>query len=116
MKIGLKKVDNSLLFEKLKKTDKKHCLMFFVSLVGFIVALATILFSVFNLILGSSLVFETVGSFIFSVVKTTFLGFVFPCVFMDGCLKYYKKKWKIIDDCKIQLVEVTLLPKKILKA
>ncbi len=31
-------------------------------------------------------------------------------------VSYLKNKWKILDDCKVQIVEVTLLPKKILKS
>jgi hypothetical protein len=96
MKIGSKKIDNTLLYEKMKKTSKKDWLLLVASVIGVVFAVITMLISVFNLIMGKYFVFDTLFAFVQSFATTLFVNFIFPYTFMDNCIKYYKKKWKVI--------------------
>lgn len=80
-----------------------------------LIAFITIFISVFFLIFGDLLQFDNLGAFTISLTKVGFLQLLFPMMFINERLEYFKGKWKLIDACKVQLVEVTLLPKKILK-
>jgi hypothetical protein len=116
MKIGSKKIDNQLLFEKLKKGTRKEWLIFSGSFIGFVAAMITVIVAVFSILLGQTLIFTSAWSIMITLLRTLFVDFLFPGIYIDTCVKYFKKKWKVIEDCKVQLVEVTLQPKKILKA
>ena len=59
MKIGSKKIDNQLLFEKLKKGTRKEWLIFSGSFVGFVAAMITVIVAVFSILLGQTLIFTS---------------------------------------------------------
>jgi hypothetical protein len=44
------------------------------------------------------------GTLLFSVLRTTFVDFIFPVIFLKSFQKYLQEKWKIIEDCKVQIV------------
>jgi hypothetical protein len=71
---------------------------------------------VFSLLRGNAIEMESIGGFLLSGGQAIFVQMCFPGYFMREKSKYFKQKWKVLDACKVQLVEVTLLPKKILKA
>lgn len=41
---------------------------------------------------------------IYSLISTVFIDFVFPILFFNMFVNYLKDKWKILDDCKVQIV------------
>ena len=96
MKIGAKKIDNTLLFEKLKKGTRKEWLIFSGSFVGFIAAVITVIVAIFSILLGQTLIFNSAWSIINTVLRTAFVDFLFPGIYIDTCVKYFKKKWKFI--------------------
>ena len=104
MQIGCKKINNSLLYEKAKQSSLKSWAYGFGYFLGFVVALLMILISTLNLLLGNPLVFESMGMLVLSTLKTTFVDFIFPVVFLKSFQKYLQEKWKIVEDCKVQIV------------
>ena len=116
MKIGSKKIDNTLFWDKIKTVHFQTWLEFIVLIIGAITACFLILAGVWHLLIGETLVWNSVWTIIWSIFKSSFVEFIIPVYFISSTIKVMKKKWKLIEDCKIQLVEVTLLPKKILKS
>lgn len=99
----------------MRNTTKKDWLLFSGSIFASLIAFITIFVSIFFLILGDTLKFDNYGTFAISLTKLGFLQLLFPAMFINERLDYFRGKWKLVDTCKVQLVEVTLLPKKILK-
>jgi Mn2+/Fe2+ NRAMP family transporter len=83
---------------------------------GYVVAFFTIIVTILHIVIGKAISLETPSDFAFSTIKVFFVQILFPIMFMNERVKYFKSKWQILEACKVQLVEVTLLPKKILKA
>lgn len=114
MKIGVRKIDNTLLVNKFKKVSYTAWFEGLIMSIGSLTSLVLIILGVLNLLTGKCLIFTSVWSLMWSALKTSFVSFIIPVSFINNSLKKLKKKWKLVEECKVQLVVVTLLPTKIL--
>jgi len=112
-----------LLLAKIKELKMKQILISLLYIIGSIIAIvaaSTAVFSIFASLLtfniptdGQAEKQQNESSD--GILMFAFKNFVFPLMFLKWALLHGKLRMKLVEDSKVQIVEVTLNPKLVLK-